>query len=252
MRILSLVAASALLALPSCTQFEVTAQAGFAQLALDGHFGYVDGSTTANIDQDVESAFGLGDDQGSPVVRAGLDMGLVHVLASGLMFEDEGTGTLQANFGNNLTAGTVVQSEFDFNCAKIALVFDIPIGPVTIAPGFGVDYVDLMVNVRDTFGVAVEEADLTAPIPLLFLRGDVDFSIFNAALEIGYSAVDTSDIDAKLLDVEAMLEVEALGWLNFFAGYRLIQFEADGLIDDDTYDIDLGLSGSMLGGGVRF
>lgn len=252
MRILSLVVASALLALTSCSIPEFTAQAGFAQLALDGDFGYVSGSTTATIDQDIKTAFGLGDDQGSLIARAAVDFGTPHILVSGLMFEDEGTGTLEADFGNNLTAGTTVESKFDFACAKVAIVFDIPIGPVAISPGLAVDWVDLTVNVRDTFGIAVEEAEVQTPLPMLFVRADAELGLFNAVLEAGYSAVDSSDVDGKLLDIEALIELEALGVLNFFVGYRMIQFEIDGEIDDDTYDIDLGLSGFLIGGGVRF
>jgi len=252
MRILSLVVASALLTLPSCYQLEVTAQAGFAQLSLDGDFGYVNGSSSATIDQDVESAFGLGDDQGSPVAKVAIDFGTPTLSISGFIFEDEGTGILTANFGNNLVAGTPVISEFDLTCGKIAYAFEIPLGPVSISPGIAVEYVDLGFNVRDTFGAATEDVDLQAPIPMVFLRAEADISILTATLEAGFVKVDISDIEAQLLDIEAMLEVNATSWLNFFAGYRMIDFEADGLIDDDTYDIDLGLSGFLVGGGLRF
>lgn len=252
MRILSLVAASALLTLPSCYQFEVTAQAGFAQLALDGDFGYVDGKTTASIKQDIEPALGLGDDQGTPMARVAFDFGTPTLTATGFMFEDEGTGTLSASFGNNLTAGAPVRSEFELNCGKISYAFEIPIGPVSISPGIAVEYVDLRLNVRDVFGAAVEEAELQAPIPLAFLRLEADVSIFTLMAEGGYIQIDVEDVEASMLDVEAMVEVNALTWLNLFAGYRMIRFEADGFIDDDTYDIDLGLSGFMVGGGFRF
>ena len=53
MRILSLVAILACSTLTSCFQLEVTAQAGYAQLALDGYVGYVDGATSASIAQDI-------------------------------------------------------------------------------------------------------------------------------------------------------------------------------------------------------
>lgn len=252
MRILSLVAASALLTLPSCYQFEVTAQAGYALLSLDGDFGYVDGSSSATIDQDIESAFGLGDDQGTPYAKLAFDFGTPTLSVSGFMFEDEGTGTLSAPFGANLPSGFPVRSEFDLTCAKVAYAFEIPIGPISISPGLAVDYVDLDFLVADQFGATTEEAQLQAPLPMLFLRAEADISIVTLLVEAGYVSVDIDDIEAQLLDVEALVEINATTWLNFFAGYRMIDFEADGLIDNDTYDIDLGLSGFLVGGGFRF
>lgn len=252
MRILTLVVASALLTLPACYQFEVTAQAGYAMLSLDGDFGYVGGSTGATIDQDIETAFGLGEDEGAPFAKVALDFGTPTLSASGFFFDEEGSGTLTANFGDNLTAGTTVLSEFELTCAKIAYAFEIPLGPVSISPGLAVEYVDLGFNVRDTFGAATEDVQLQAPIPMLFLRAEADISIVTLLVEAGYISVDIDDIEAKLLDVEALVEVNVTNWLNFFAGYRMIEFEADGLIDNDTYDIDLGLSGFLVGGGFRF
>ncbi len=251
-RFLLVVAAPVLLALPSCYTFEVEAQAGYAQLALDGDFGYVGGTNNTNIQQDIEPALGLGDDQGTPFGRLELDFGTATLSASGFMFEDEGQGTLTANFGDNLTAGTSVFSTFELTNIKVAWAFDIELGPVTLAPGIAADFFDLSMTVRDSIGIATEEAELAAPIPMLFLRGGVDVGPVRGVGEVGYVAVDIEDVEASLLDVEARLEVAPTPWFDVFVGYRLINMEVEGLIDDDTYDIDIGLSGFMVGGGFRF
>jgi hypothetical protein len=241
-----------LLLAASCYQLQVSAQAGYAQLSLDGEFGYSSGSSTAAVRQDIGSAFGLGSEQGTPYARAEIDMGTPVLAVSGFLFSDEGTGTLIANFGNNLTAGTTVDSKFDLSCAKISYAFQIPIGPVSVAPGVAVDYVDLSINMRDQIGIASEDVQLQAPLPMGFVRARLDLGVVEAIAEGGYVQVDVQDITAKLLDVEALVRVKPDDWLDLFVGYRKFQFQGDGLVDNDSFNIDIGLSGFLVGGGVRF
>jgi hypothetical protein len=242
----------ALLLLPSCYEFEISAEGGYAQLALDGDFGYVAGSTTASIDQDIESAFGLGDDQGSPYARVAADFGVPNLSVSGLLFSDDGSGVLTANFGENLVAGTAVDYEFDLINLKGALTFEIDLGPVSLAPGVAVDYLDFDVMARDRIGIATEDIELQAPVPLLFLRGEVELGPLALIAEGGYLEVDIEDIEASLLDLEFLVQLRPTDWLHVFACYRSLLFEGDGEVDDDTAEIDLEISGFMLGGGVRF
>lgn len=252
MRIRNLVAAISLLGLCSCYQLEVSAQAAYAQLSLDGDLGYVNGASNAEIRQDIESAFGLGDDQGSAYGRLGVDFGVPVLTVSGFLFEDEGQGILTADFGDNLVANTPVASEFSMANAKASYAFDIELGPVKVSPGIAVDFVDLSMEVRDTLGIVSEKVELQAPIPLAFLRGGLDFGIVGAMVEGGYMQVDIDDVEAKMLDIEALVELRPLDWLNVFAGYRSIRVQAEGLIDDDQADIDIGVSGWLIGGGIRF
>ena len=129
-----LIVAVPLLVLPSCYQLEVTAEAAYAQLSLDGDIGYRNGATTASIEQDIESAFGLGDDQGTPYGRVMVDVGVPVLAVSGFQFEESGTGYLQADFGN-VPAGIGVDSDFEMTNAKASLAFQIDLGPVAISPG---------------------------------------------------------------------------------------------------------------------
>lgn len=251
-----LVAASVLLTLPACFQFEVTAQVAYAQLAVDGDLGYVggSGSNQTSIKQDVESAFGLGDDQGLPYGRIMIDTGVPVLAVSGFMLEDSGTGVLQANFGEtgSLVAGVPVRSDLELANAKASYAFDISIGPVSVMPGIAVDYFDLRVEVADLIGIAREEVQLNAPIPMGFLRGEVDLKWVSALAEVGYITVDVEDVETSFLDVEALLMVHPTPLLNLFVGYRLLDLEAKGLVDNDQFDTSLQISGFMVGGGLRF
>jgi hypothetical protein len=237
--------------LTSCFQLEVQAQAGYAQLAADGDIGYVNGAGNTAIAQDVESAFGLGDDQGSPYVRAMVDFGVPQLSVSAFTFEDEGTGMLNADFGD-VVSGVTVNSDLEMLNAKVAYAFEIPLGPVSLSPGLAVDYFDLSMSVADQFGATSQAVDLSGPVPLAFLRGEAEISIVSAVVEAGYMQVSIDDVDASLLDIEAQLAVHPTELLELFVGYRMLNLEFDGEIDGDVVDADLGIGGFLIGGGVRF
>ena len=254
MRLLTLIAASTLLVLPSCYQLQISAQAAYARMAIDGDLGYVSGSTTASIQQDVKSAFGLGDDQGIPYGRLTIDTGVPVLAVSGFAFDEQGTGVLNASFGSNpnLIAGAGVRTDFQMKNAKVSYAFQISLGPVKISPGLAVDYFDLDIEVRDLIGIARENVQLQAPIPMGFLRGEVDLSVVSAVVEVGYMQIDIKDVQAKLLDIEALLMVHPWSLFDVFVGYRSLGFQADGLIDNNSFDTDLTISGLLIGGGITF
>lgn len=232
----------------------MTAQVGYARLAVDGDIGYVSGSSSGSISQDVESAFGLGDSQGSPYGRAVLDTGVQVLSVSAFALSDEGTGVLEANFGDSglLLANTPVRSKLDLFNVKAAYAFEIPIGPVSISPGIALDYFDLDLEVSDLIGITTERVELNAPLPLAFLRAEAAFGPVSAVAEVGYIEADVEDVTAKFLDVEAMLAVQPTLLLQLFVGYRSLHLDASGTIDGDAFDADLRISGLLIGGGVRF
>lgn len=242
-----------LMALPACTVPTLEAQAGYAQLSLDGDIGYANGNTVA-VQQDVESAFGLGDTQGSPYGRAQVDFGVPVLTVSAFNFEDEGRGFLQSDFGNipALGGGVPVQSELEMLNAKVSYAFEIGLGPVSISPGVAVDYFDLQIDVTDAFGLAREQVDVNGPLPLGFLRAELDFGIVSAFAEAGYMSAEIDDVDGELLDIEAQLVVHPTDLIELFVGYRHVNMVLDGLIDDDTVDTDITISGLIFGGGIRF
>ncbi|HEX5054460.1 MAG TPA: hypothetical protein VFZ65_21960 [Planctomycetota bacterium] len=248
-------ALAAVLPLVSCYQFQMHAQAGYAQMKVDGEAGYLttgtSPATSGSIRQDFESAFGIGDDQGAPYARVSADMGVPVIAVSGFLFDEQGTGTLQAQFGN-LSAGVDVRSKLDFANVKASYALKIPIGPVSIAPGIAVDYFDFELDVQDTAGLLRENVQLQAPIPLAFVRGQLDLSVFTVLGEVGYVEVDTGDVQGSLLDIEAMAQWHANAWIDVFVGYRALHLDADGTIDNDTFDTTITVSGFLVGGGFTF
>ena len=254
MRTTFLLSALALIATSACSVPSVSAAAGYARMSIDGRLGYVNGRSATSVDQDIESAFGLGDKQGSPYGRAMVDFGVPVLAVSGFSFADSGDGVLEANFGDSpiLIAGTPVHSELDMWNAKTTLAFDIGLGPVTISPGVGVDYFNLDLTVNDLIGIANENVQLKGPVPIGFLRGQVDLGIVAATAEVGYVEADVEDVKGKFLDIEALVTVRPKPWLDLFVGYRSLGLNLDGVIDSDTFNADITISGFLAGGGFTF
>jgi len=242
-------AGAALIALSACSIPTAEVQAGFAQLSIEGNVGYVEGATNATIEQDAESAFGLGDKQGSPYVRGQIDFGMPRLTVSAFTFEDEGEGVLTADFGS-LTTGVGVNSSVDMQALKAAYSLDLGIGPVSVSPGLAVDYFDLTIEASN--GLISEQLDLNGPLPLLFLRTELDFGTIGAFVEAGYITADIDDVDGEMLDLEAQLIYRPWSMLELFAGYRLMHLAVEGEIDGDSTDTDLTISGLVFGGGLKF
>ena len=113
-------------------------------MAVSGDIGLSSGigGLPASAHQDVDSAFGLGDSQGSPYGRAQLDLGVPVLTVSAFRFEEQGTGELSGSFGG-IPASTSIESELSFTNIKASATFDIDLGPVKVAPGLAVDVFDL-------------------------------------------------------------------------------------------------------------
>jgi len=252
MRIRHLLAIPALVLFTSCYQFDFTLQAGYAELGLDGDVGYDNGTGGVAFQEDIETGLGLGADQGTPYARAVMDFGTPVLAISAFSFEDDGRGVLTQDFGD-ISAGLSVLTDFELKSAKFSYLFEIPIGIGTIAPGIAVNYIDMSIFVRDTLGVASENVELQAPLPMGMARLEVDaIPGVQVSAEAGYIKVDVEDVEAELIDIEALVEVTALDPFNLFVGYRSILFDGAGEVDGDSVDVELGLSGFIIGGGVHF
>jgi hypothetical protein len=241
------------LACTSCQQVKVTAEGGYTQMAIEGDMALdvVSGGGAGSLRQD-ESAFGLGDPQGSPYVRAKVDFGVPVLKASGFLFEEQGQGRLTANFGN-ITAGTDVRTDLDFTNVKGSLTFEIPLGPLSLAPGVAVDFIDLDMVVQDTLGIVTEDIEVQAPIPLLFLSAELDLGRAGVVGEFGYMQVHNyRGVDGAFVDLELLADLRLSGAVHVFGGYRYIDLDADGDIDNQSFVVDLSVSGWIIGGGVRF
>jgi hypothetical protein len=243
-----------LLTAAGCAPLRITAQAGYTQTAVSGRMGLESGSSGSppQTSQDIESAFGLGDQQGSPWVRVQADFGVPVLTASGFWLKETGTGVLDENFGGLPTATPVV-SDLDLGCGKFSCTFDIELGAVKLSPGIAVDVFDLDFKVTEISLGNSEEIDEILAVPMAFLRGEVTLDVLGFVAEVGY--LDSPEIEGnkgKFLDAEAMIECAVLNQVSLVAGYRLLDLDANGKAGEDAFAIDLQIRGWFLGGGIRF
>jgi hypothetical protein len=238
----------------ACSTVGATVQAGFTQVAVDGDLALTtaNGGATSTAEQDIGSAFGLGDERGSPWLRAQADLGTPVVTASVFWLRESGTGVLDSDFGG-LSAGTQVASDLELACAQASCTFDFGLGPVKVSPGLAVDVFDLDFRVRETLLGNSEVIDEILAVPLLFVRAEASLGPVAAIGEAGYLELpDIDGTEGRFFDAEAMLAWSVLPLVHVFAGYRFIELHANGDTDSDSFATDLEIRGWFVGGGLRF
>jgi hypothetical protein len=251
--------AASLLTLPSCYQIKVSAHAGPALLSLSGDVGYfeansVGGSSTfPPVIQDIDSAFGVGNREFAPYASVSVDVGVPVLTVSTFRFGTSGEGELREGFGG-LPNGTPVRSDFEVLDVKTTYTFGIPVGPCSIAPGVGVDVLDMKLRVVNQINPSeVQTADLTAPVPFAVVRGEyLRGKSLRLVAEVGYMSADVGDVEARLVEFEALASYQLSTRWHVFVGYRYLVLDAKAELDDDYLDAKVALHGPMLGGGVRF
>lgn len=244
----------ALSVLAACSPIGWTAQAGYMQLEVGGDIALASGTggTGGAPEQDVGTAFGLGDERGSPYLRAQADLGTVVLTASGFQFRESGDGQLDASFGG-LPAATPVHSELELGCAKLSATFDIDLGPVKLSPGLAIDVFDLYFRAEEQSLGNAEEIDEIVGVPMVMVRAEAGIGIVDVVAEVGYLELPSIDgNEGRFLDAELKAECSVLPLLHLFAGYRYLAIDATGDTGTDSFGIDLQVSGFAVGGGLRF
>ncbi|MGK0205953.1 MAG: hypothetical protein ACI89X_002289 [Planctomycetota bacterium] len=236
-----------------CVPFGVSGQVGYTQMKVGGELALTSGTGNLQaIEQGVDSAFGLGDGQGSPYLRGQLDFGAPVVSASVFWLRETGQGQLADSFGG-LLQGTVVESTLDLAVAKITASYDFDLGLVKVSPGVLFDVFALDFRAREQTLMSSEEIDDIAFLPMAFLRAETGLGPVNAVAELGY--LEFSSIDGKhgqFLDFEAMVEWFPLPLGHIFAGYRYISTKGEGDTGSGDFATDLQIQGWVIGGGIRF
>ena len=236
-----------------CASAKIATQAGYTQLHIDGSVALesTQAGPGADVEQDIGSGLGLGDDRGSPFVRVDVDFGWPVLTASGFTFHELGQGVLRADFGG-LAQATPVSSELDFGCLKLAAVCDVEIGPVTLSPGLAFDVFDFDFRVSDQFGNS-EVIDELVGVPLLFARAAAYLGAVQLMVEGGYVEGLSGETEGDaFFDLEGQLRVCVSPSLHLLAGYRFLGVDATGDTGTEVFGLDLQVHGWFVGGGFTF
>lgn len=239
--------------LSGCVPVGFTGQVGYARMKVGGDLALDNGGgSSPAIEQGVDSAFGLGDSQGSPYFRGQLDLGGPVFSGSIFWLRDEGQGQLQDAFGG-LPAGTAVAGRLDLGVAKLSAVYDLDLGPLKVSPGVLFDVFALDFSARELTLGSREEIDDVVFVPMPFVRAEAGLGPVTAVGEVGYLEVSSlGDNEGRFLDFEAMLEIHPLPLGHVFVGYRYLGIDGSGDTGDEAFATDLQIQGWVVGGGIRF
>jgi hypothetical protein len=141
-----------------------------------------DNGSTAQ--QDIRSAFGIGEAQGSLYLRAQAKAGAPVFSGSVFSLDESGEGRLDSDFGG-LASGTPVRSELNLVCGKLAAAYGFDLGVLTLAPGLLVDVIDVDFRATELVLGNREEIDEVLAIPMPFLRAEAGFGAWRAVGEAG-------------------------------------------------------------------
>lgn len=238
----------------ACVPVGVTGQMGYAHMEVGGELALsaAVGANPSAINQGIDSAFGLGERQGSPYYRAQVDLGAPVVTASAFWLRESGDGQLANSFGG-LLSGAAVNSRLDLTVAKVTAAYDFDLGVVKLSPGVQFDLFALDFDVREPAFGASEDIDDVVFVPMPCLRAEAGVLGATAALDLGYLEMSGSDgNDGQFFDMEAMVEWPLAPLAHLFVGYRYISIDGEGDTDTADFATDLQIQGWIIGGGFRF
>ncbi len=251
--ILGLALSPLLLALSSCSGFGIQVDGGYAKMQMSGKVALSPNNSAINlgtIEVDVEKNLGLADEVATPYGRAEIAAGIASFTFSGFTMTQSADGTIPVSFGG-ISASANVHTDFDLTAVKGAVHFDlINLGVVRIAPGVGVDLMDIKWTVKESLTTTTENLDVLAPIPMLFVQSEVNLGNLSATLDVGGVDIDVGDVKGTFFDLEGVVRYTPTSMIEVFAGYRWISLDAEGTDQAQRYLADLSIQGWMVGVGI--
>jgi len=261
-----------LLLLAACSTPTLDLTPRLSMLEPDGSLGFND-TAGQQVSQDLQTALGLVEDNGSLGIRADLDVGSPHMTFAMQRSSHDGRGTLQDSIsydGNEINLPDTdgdgepdpvdVATQFDLTSYSFVTTWDvIPADSFELGLGLGANLLQIDMEVESQ-AVGVDESISfyeLAPVPVVAVRvgGDIG-PVSLSALASGLS-VSIGDLDATYLDFDLMAKWRLLGEKDGFAGslaagWRHTSLDAELDDDADQVDIDLTFSGPWFGATIGF
>jgi len=143
---------------------------------------------------------------------------------------------------------TVVNSDFDLTITKLAYTYsffrrDNAYVGVTI----GVYVADSKIRVAEENLGQIESSGITAPLPVIGLRGEYDFADkwrFSASGE--FFAVEFDNVDGHLVDLYLGIDYRFSEHVAIGLGYNAVDIEVDASKNDFMGKLDWGYDGALL------
>ncbi|KAA3612721.1 MAG: hypothetical protein DWQ01_03170 [Planctomycetota bacterium] len=251
-----------LLLLPACTLpgdatwsgAHLSAHAGGFYTGLDGDIKTTTKNPKVTGNFDVGKDTGQSDDQLNGQIGFRLGFAPVELSLTAFDYSAEGTGRFNGNFLGTPFTGRV-RSDFNIRNIKAMLGLDVFNSEwLRVGAQLGVSYMSTDLELQDLNSNTVEKIDEDLPIPVVGIRADVKLmDELSLGGEIAGLDITVDDFDATYIDAMAGLHYKPWDHVEAFLGYRLINIQFQGPIDNSTdADVDLDLSGPFFGIGIWF
>ena len=240
-----------LASLAACSAPQITGSPSYVQLTPKGDVGL--SSSGSAVSDTSLSKLGIEDSEGTLAAKFDFKWGMPHLMISTQSSSWNGSGTLDADFGD-ITAGQAVSSELDLALHRAYLTFDFaPTDYLELGVGVGAMVVDLQAKVAATSGAfSPEEVDELLPLPVLAARaGGQLWKLDLEAVAAGVK-LDLDGDEATFLDLDLNAKYALFGEHGSFhgalvAGWRMTSIAVAYEDDTDNVDLDSTFSGPYLG-----
>lgn len=212
---------------------------------------------------DIEKDLGLGD---SKKVNAYIDVDLPilpHIKLEYFPFRYEGDGTVTKSFqfGNITISGSEeVKTDINFDQYDLTLYYGLPIPFLHPKIGLTVKYLDGYVELFRKSTSETEKADITVPIPMLYLGASASIPLIPTVSKLvfdlegkGISYDGNSLVDVKALAKVKILSIPAVAGLYAGLGYKYQKLKISDLdVDDKKFNSNLKFQGIIGEIGIEF
>ncbi|MCH2101309.1 MAG: hypothetical protein MK209_05255 [Planctomycetes bacterium] len=227
--------------------------AGGAIDDISGTSGAVAASGDLSIEDETESNFLYG---------ARFGFAPVEISLSGFEHKSSHGGTFAGTIGPFVDTTVDAQTELNFGLQRIAAGVDILNTPVArVGLLIGVDFFTFH-EFEFTVSQGAESRSYTiandedVPVPVVGLRGDVGLPLtgLRAGGEASAFQADVDNVNAEYLELDVHLGWEPgdNDWIEFLVGYRMIDFQFEGELDDSSIDGAIDLDGLYFAIGIVF
>lgn len=247
--------ASVLICLSSLACVSPTLDVGvnYGQYSLEGGIGFGSGGIVGTTPLD---GIGLGNGDNLLGVSALVGLGSPMLLFSVATPSFEGDGTLDAAIdigGITINAGANVHSRLEVGMYQGLLLFEIiPGSTIDLAIGLGVNVLDLSGSFFEEFTGTEVILDQALPIPVFAGRAGVKVGPVDLSGLLTWIGASYEGNDLNAFDIDLRAEMEVLGPLVGYLGYRNTSLDIFYQDDADFGAFDVTISGIYLGASISF
>ncbi len=236
---------------------DVTLGVGYSTLSPSGDISYGGDSV------DVESDLGLGDSKKANVfVDVDLPI-LPHIKLEYFPFQYKGEGEVNKNFkfGDlNINFKEKVKTDMNFDQYDLTVYYGLPVPFLHPKIGLTVKYLDGYVELFRESTSETQKADITLPIPMLYLGASVSVPLIPMVSDLifdlegkGISYDGNSLVDVKALAKVKILSIPAIAGLYAGLGYKYQRLKIDNLdVNGKDFNSDLKFQGILGEVGIEF